>query len=461
MNKKQLIRFVSVLLFIFIIVSCNNVTDKKSDNQVSSSGVVHPEWSKDMVLYELNVRQFTNEGTFAAIEGHIDRLDKLGVDVIWFMPVHPIGEINRKGALGSYYSIADFKGVNPEFGTMDDFKSLVNKIHDAGMYVIIDWVPNHSAWDNPLATEHPDWYHKDSSGIFVSPYDWTDVIQLNWEVEALQDYMLDALNFWVKDAGVDGFRVDHPHNTPAEFWVNARTEMERTKPVLLLAENEDRVEFLEKGYDMNYSWELHHLMNEVARGKKSYRVLDKALKADMDKFPENGFRLRFITNHDENSWAGTIEERMGPAGKAFAVYMYTIPGVPLLYNGQESGLNKRLKFFERDPIEWKECELTSFYTTLNRLKKENIALHNGLWGGSFSTFTTKGSDNVYAYLREKDNNRVITIINFSDKPVSFTVTDSSVYGDYTDLFKDEIITIDGETLFNLDQWSYMVVTSVE
>ncbi len=458
MYKKLSFQLVFVLLFSFSIISCNNGTDKKSDNLISDQGVVHPEWSKDIVLYELNVRQFTKEGTFAAIEGHVDRLDKLGVDVIWFMPVHPIGEINRKGALGSYYSIADFKGVNPEFGTMDDFKSLVNKIHDAGMYVIIDWVPNHSAWDNPLATEHPDWYYKDSSGTFVSPYDWTDVIQLNWEVEALQDYMLDALYFWVKDAGVDGFRVDHPHNTPAEFWVEARTVMEKTKPVLLLAENEDRVEFLEKGYDMNYSWELHHLMNEVAQGKKSFKVLDNALKKDIDKFPENGFRLRFITNHDENSWSGTIEERMGEAGRAFAVYMYTIPGVPLLYNGQEAGLNKRLKFFEKDSIDWKECELTAFYTTLNRLKKENIALHNGLWGGSFSTFTTEGSDDVYAYVREKDDNRVITIINFSDKPVSFTVTDSSLYGEYIDPFTGESVALDENISLDLSGWGYFVVS---
>lgn len=456
---KKLSCILIAALLVPVIVSTQSCSNKStgSNDIADPSGVEHAEWTKDMVLYELNVRQFTDEGTFAAAESHVARLKDLGVDVIWFMPVHPIGEVNRKGTLGSYYSVADFMGVNPEFGTMDEFKSLVDSIHSAGMHVIIDWVPNHSAWDNPLATEHPEWYVKDKEGNFVSPYDWTDVIQLNWEVPELQDYMREALLFWVNEAGVDGFRVDHPHNTPAVFWENARVEMEKTKPVLLLAENEDIVEFLNKGFDMNYSWELHHLMNQVAQGKKSWKVLDDALQKDFKRFPANAYRLRFITNHDENSWAGTIEERMGEAGRAFAVFMYTIPGTPLIYNGQENGLNKRLEFFERDPIEWNASPLTDFYTRLNSLKENNPALHNGPWGGTFSTFTIHDTDKVYAWKREKDNNTVLTLINFSDELVSFRITNTLVHGYYNELFTGETVSVNSDEQFDLGPWGYLVL----
>lgn len=446
-----------IILSIMIFGGCAEQTKKTAGNE--DMGYSHPEWSNDIVLYELNIRQFTEEGTFAAVEGHIDRLSQLGVDVIWFMPIHPIGELNRKGTLGSYYSVKDFKDVNPDFGSLDDFKSLVEKIHDAGMYVMMDWVPNHSAWDNPLATEHPDWYYKDSSGVFVSPYDWTDVIQFDWSNEDLQEYMHSALMFWVEELDIDGYRVDHPHVTPADFWLKARNNMEAIKPVLMLAENEDRVEFFENGFDMNYSWELHHIMNEVAQGKRKHGELDEALKRDIEKFPADGFRLRFITNHDENSWAGTIEERMGDAHKAFAVYMYTIPGVPLLYNGQEVGLNKRLEFFEKDPIEWKESELSAFYTQLNKLKKDNIALHNGSMGGCFSNIATEGSDNVYAYSREKDDNMILCILNFSDEAASFSISDDAAFGDYSNYFSGENISLGAETKFDLDGWGYIILTN--
>jgi len=456
---KKLFRTSVIPALITALVLLSSCTNNKTTQDVKPGApTVNAEWTKDAVLYELNVRQFTDEGTFAAAENHVARLKDLGVDVIWFMPVHPIGEINRKGPLGSYYSVADFRDVNPEFGTMEEFMSLVDTIHKAGMHVIMDWVPNHSAWDNPLMEEHPEWYKKDDKGEFISPYDWTDVVQFDWENMDLQDYMVDALVYWVRDVGIDGYRVDHPHVTPADFWLRARIEMEKVKPVLMLAENEDRVEFFQNGFDMNYSWELHHLMNEVAQGKKKYTVLDEALHKDFEHFPAGAMRMRFITNHDENSWAGTIEERMGDAGRAFAVFMYTIPGTPLIYNGQEVGLNKRLKFFERDPIVWDGSPLTAFYTKLNALKADNPALYNGAWGGSFETITIQDTKDVYAYKREKGDNVVLTIINFSDEMVSFKIDNTLVYGDYTDLFTDDQITVDAETSFDLGKWGYIVLT---
>lgn len=456
---KKLFRTSAIMALVTVLILLSAcINDKTSQDIKSGVETVNAEWTRDAVLYELNVRQFTDEGTFAAIENHVERLKELGVDVIWFMPIHPIGEINRKGTLGSYYSVADFRGVNPEFGTMAEFKSLVDTIHKAGMHVILDWVPNHSAWDNPLMEDHPDWYKKDDKGEFISPYDWTDVVQFDWDNEELQTYMIDALVYWVEDVGVDGYRVDHPHVTPADFWLRARIEMEKVKPVLMLAENEDRLEFFRNGYDMNYSWELHHLMNEVAQGNKKYTVLDEALKKDFERFPANAMRMRFITNHDENSWAGTIEERMGDAGRAFAVFMYTIPGTPLIYNGQEAGLNKRLEFFERDPISWDGSPLTAFYTKLNTLKSDNPALYNGAWGGSFETITIQDTKNVYAYKREKEDNVVLTIINFSDQMVSFKIDNTLVYGVYTDLFTGDQITVDADSTFDLGNWGYIVLT---
>ncbi len=457
MKKQQYLLIVIVLSLGLLMASCIGDESKKEETAVVLS-YENPAWSKDAVLYELNVRQFSDEGTFNAVEDRVDDLAELGVDVIWFMPIHPIGEVNRKGPLGSYYSIKDFRDVNPEFGTIDDFTSLVNSIHDAGMYVMMDWVPNHSSWDNHLAEEHPDWYVKDSTGTFVSPYDWTDVIQFDWSSEGLQEYMMDALLYWVEDIDVDGFRVDHPHVTPADFWLKARLEMEKVKPVLMLAENEDRVEFFDNGYDINYSWELHHLMNQVAQGEAEAEDLHKALERDFDRFPYYAYRLRFITNHDENSWAGTIEERLGEAHEAFAVFMYTIPGVPLIYNGQEAGLNKRLEFFERDPIEWTESYLTDFYTSLNTLKEENSALYNGRHGGDFTSLVVTGDDDVYAYSRTRDDNRVVSIINFDDEPAEVVVSDDAS-GDYVDYFSGESISITGERVFNLDGWGYVVLVA--
>ena len=458
MKKATFFLIISILVATSIsFTGCKGNTDADAGyNNVIETA--KPDWMKDMVLYELNVRQFTEEGTFAAIENHVARLKDLGVDIIWFMPIHPIGEVNRKGPLGSYYSVADFKGANPEFGTFEDFKSLVDTIHKAGMRVLMDWVPNHSSWDNPLATEHPDWYKKDDNGVFVSPYDWTDVIQFDWSKKGLQDYMLEALVYWVEEAGVDGYRVDHPHVTPADFWLRARVEMEKIKPVLMLAENEDRVEFFENGFDMNYSWELHHLMNNVAQGKDKPGVLIDALEKDFETFPPDAYRLRFITNHDENSWAGTIEERMGDAGRAFAVFMYTIPGTPLIYNGQEAGLNKRLKFFERDPIDWGSYTLSGFYKVLNELKSDNPALYNGLAGGSFETISIADNKNILAYKRQKGDNVVLTFLNMSEDLVSFKVGNPLHHGKYSDLFTGEEVILDESTVIDLGEWGYLVLT---
>ena len=459
MDKTLLIGIILTALTLVVFFGCKQKVKAKKEEPIAfKSEVVHPEWTKNINVYEVNVRQFTEEATFKAFESHLPRLQELGIDVLWFMPIHPIGVKNRKGELGSYYSVKDYMDVNPEFGNLDDFKELLDKAHDLGFHVIIDWVPNHTSWDNPLALENPEWYIKDSTGSFIPPLgtDWTDVIQLDWSQQGLQDYMIEAFTFWV-NMGVDGFRVDHPHKTPYEFWDRARMELDKIKPVLMLAENEDQLEFMEKGFDMNYAWELHHLMNEVAQGKKNTKELVKYFEKENKKFPSSIYRLRFMTNHDENSWAGTINERMGEAQKAMAVFTFTIPGVPLLYGGQEACMDKRLKFFERDPIVWEECELTGFYKDLIQLKKDHEALWNGDYGSPMTMIKTSKSRRVFAFSREKEDKKVIVFLNLSKNPTRIKPNLKTLEGNYTDFTTGNKVELPLIDSLSLGSWDYRIL----
>jgi len=457
MEKLSLIIFALVLAIAIALFGCKAAVGKKEIKPFISE-VVHPDWSKNSVLYEVNIRQFTPEGTFNAFTAHLPRLKQLGVDILWLMPINPIGIKNRKEALGSYYSVKDFTDVNPEFGSLEDFKKLIAKSHELGFHVIIDWVPNHSSWDNKLTQEHPDWYKKDSIGNFTPPIgtDWTDVIQFDWSKKGLQDYMIGALKFWV-DLGVDGFRVDHPHITPYEFWDRARAELNKIRPVFLLAENEDQIDFLKNGFDMNYAWELHHLMNSIAQGKDSVKSLNKYYLKERSIFPSNVYRMVFMDNHDENSWNGTINSRMGEAQNAFAVFMFTTQGVPLLYNGQEVCLNKSLRFFVRDTIKWDSCKMTSFYTDLIKMKKENKALWNGEFGGIMEMIRTNKDNKVFAYFREKDGNRVVVLLNLSKKNLAIKPDAQRISGEYKNYFTGEKITLPMKDSLRLEPWGYQVL----
>jgi glycosidase len=456
MEKLPLGLLTLVLAIVIAIAGCS-LFGKKKELKPFTSTVVHPDWSKNVVLYEVNVRQYTDEGTLNAFTEHLPRLKNLGVDVLWFMPIFPIGEVNRKGELGSYYSVKDFMDVNPEFGTIEDFKMVIDSAHSLGMYVMLDWVPNHTSWDNKLAVDHPEFYAKDSTGKFTPPIgtDWTDVIQFDWTQEGLHDYMIGAMEFWV-NLGVDGFRVDHPHNTPKEFWERVRIELNKIKPVLMLAEHEGPGYFMEKGFDMNYAWEMHHLMNSVAQGKDSANAIAKYFEREWAVYPQNVYRLMFLTNHDENSWAGTIDSLMGDAQKAMATLIFTANGVPLIYSGQETCLDKRLRFFVRDTIDWDPCSMTGFYSDLIKLKKGNTALWNGEFGGPMIKIKTNKDKKVFAFFREKDENRVIVFLNLTKKSVSFKPALKSLDGEYTEYFTKEKLSIPLNVNVTLDPWGYKV-----
>ncbi len=442
-------RLTSELFFIFVLIFTSlNFSQEKINTKE------HPDWSYNQTIYEVNVRQFSPEGTFAAVEKELPRLKELGIGIIWLMPIHPIGEKNRKGSLGSYYSVKDYFGINPEFGTLDDFKSLVNKTHQLGMYLIIDWVANHTAWDNKMIEEHPDWYTKDSSGNFVPPVaDWADVVDLNYDNNELRRYMISAMQYWVEECNIDGFRCDVAGMVPLDFWKEASAELQKIKNVFMLAEDENPG--IHSAFDMTYSWELFKTMNAIAAGEKNANDLVNLLNEERKKFPADAFRMRFTSNHDENTWNGTVYERLGNAAETFAALTVIIPGMPLIYNGQEAGLDKRLKFFEKDTIQWRDHKFQNIYSTLFNLKKQNEVLHNGTRGGSLQFLPS--SENVLCILREKNENRILSIFNLSDKSEKIELSSNSVNGSYKDLFSGKKIELTGKSKLELKPWEYLIL----
>ena len=379
---------------------------------------VHPDWTYNSVMYEVNIRQFSPEGTFAGVEAQLPRLKDLGVDILWLMPMYEIGTEGRKGTLGSYYAISDYKAVNPEFGTMEDFEHLVAEAHKLGFKVILDWVANQTAPDNVWMYEKPaNFYERDSLGNAIWEYDWTDTRSLNYDNEEVWWAQDDAMRFWL-EKGVDGFRCDAAGEVPAEFWKGILPKMNKDYPdIYLLAEAErDNLADASETFDANYAWELHHLLNSMAQGRKTVADLKDYIARDAARFPKEAYRLMFTSNHDENSWSGTEFEREGAAANACAVLCFTLPGSqPLIYTGQEIGLSRRLEFFEKDPItDWSANEYTTFWKKLVDLKHDNPALAAGEKGGPIEYIDAP--DGVIAFSRQVKGNTVIVAANFGVTP---------------------------------------------
>ena len=447
----------------------------------------HPEWTYNSVVYEVNVRQFSPEGTFKGVEAQLPRLKDLGVDVLWLMPMYEIGTVERKGSLGSYYAISDYKKVNPEFGTMEDFEHLLAVAHRLGFKVILDWVANQTAPDHVWMTEKPaDFYERDAEGNAIWEYDWTDTRSLNYENQEVWWAQDDAMRFWL-EKGVDGFRCDAAGEVPAEFWYGIMPKMNKDYPeAYFLAEAErDNLADSRTTFDANYAWELHHLLNGLAQGSKTVQDLKDYVARDAARFPKEAFRLTFTSNHDENSWAGTEFEREGAAANACAVLCFTLPGSqPLIYTGQEIGLSRRLAFFEKDPItDWSPNEYTTFWKTLVNLKHNNPALAAGEKGGEIVWW--EAPEGWVAFHREVKGNMVIVLANFGvpvkqeaaeekadandnrpqgDKvavpflnlqsaPVTMTL---NLKGEYKDVFKGTVVT--PPTEITLAPGEFMVLT---
>ena len=471
--------------------ACKNKPAETAEPPVTFEKPRVPDWHKNSVIYEVNTRQYTPEGTFKAFEAHIPRLKEMGVDILWFMPVHPVSVKNRKGDLGSPYAVADYYAVNPDFGTMEEFKHLVVAIHNAGMHIIIDWVPNHSGWDNPWITEHKDWYTQDSLGNVVDPIDpatgkswgWTDVADFNYDNPALRQGMIDAMQFWVTETGIDGFRVDVAHNVPVDFWAECSDSLYAMKPLFMLAEAEVPAIRNNGAFVMDYAWSMHHLLNDIAKTQGANRdktpqlvqgnatdggaaPVEKKTALDIDRLLAEkareytkGYFMEFTSNHDENSWSGTEFQRMGDGHKAFAVLVSTFDGMPLIYSGQESAMDKQLAFFTKDSIPWGDYQYAGFYKTLFDLKDRNKGLWNGTEGGPLVKIPTGNDENIYAFIREKDGDKAVVVINLSAKKQDFKLTGTSFAGTYTNVFTNEPKELTDGMSLSLNAWDYLVFSN--
>lgn len=387
----------------------------------------HVGWSRSANIYEVNVRQYTPEGTLKAFATHLPRLHKMGVDILWLMPIQPIGKLKRKGVLGSYYAISDYTAINPEFGSLKDFKALVHEAHECGMKVIIDWVANHTAWDHVWVKQHPEWYLKNEKGQIHSYLynngteieDWSDVIGLDYHQKGIWQAMADAMVYWVKTTDIDGFRCDVASLLPLAFWQQARQQLDAIKPVFMLAESADPA-LHAHGFDMTYDWDLQELLKSIAAGKAVVDDVKKYLQTSKEAFPSDAYRMTFTDNHDTNSWHNHDAGHFGEAFAAMAVLAATLPGMPLIYSGQETGLHKMLRFFEKDSIEWHHFQHEKLYRMLLNLKKQHPALHNGSVGAPVEVFDVDNRK-VLAFRRQKGVNVVTIQLNLSGQNQSFNL----------------------------------------
>ena len=418
----------------------------------------HPAWSRDATIYQVNVRQFSAEGTFAAVQRELPRLRDLGIDILWLMPIHPIGEQNRKGTLGSPYSVRDYFGVNPEFGTLVDLKALVDAAHALDMYVILDWVANHTAWDNPLREQHPDWYERDWDGDFrPTPWwDWSDIIDLDYSQPGVREYMTEAMKYWVREVGIDGYRCDVAGFVPVDFWNNVRRELDAIRPVFMLAEWESR-DLHARAFDATYAWGWYEAVHDIVQGRAGLSKLFVYYSWRESAWPREGYSMTYVTNHDINAWEELEFDAFGDALEMVIALSVVGDGIPMMYNGQEAGNAKHLAFFEKDPIAWRKHPIGDLYRQLFALKKANTTLWNGQWGAPMLRAWNSAPDKVLSFVRENDRDKVFAMMNFSAEAQRFSFSDGPFAGEYRDYFSGESLDVSHDTEFELPPWGYRVL----
>lgn len=428
--------------------------EKKAAAPKGTTVIAGPDWIKQSNVYEVNIRQFTPQGTFKAFIEHLRRLKIMGVDILWLMPITPISKTDRKGTLGSYYAVGDYKAINPEFGTMTDFKQMVLQAHDSGFKVVVDWVANHTGADHPWLTQHPDFYNRDSTGKAKYVFDWTDTRDLNFDNKEMRDSMIAAMKYWLKETNIDGFRCDVAGEVPTDFWKDCIRQLRKEKNVFMLAEG-DKGELHTAGFDASYPWEMFQTMKKVASGERNALALDSVLMRQDSTFPAGAVRLYFTSNHDENSWNksdfGTFP---GLKHGAFAVLTQTMRGsLPLIYGGQEEPVTRAISFFEKDDMGFKNFARMEFYRKLLDLRKRNAALATD---GTFRKVSVGDDKALYAYVREKGKDKVLVILNLSNKEQTISIKDNTLTGEPMNLFlgTKEPFTLNHS--FNIEPWGYIV-----
>ena len=416
-------------------------------------------WAHTTNIYEVNVRQYTPEGTFNAFAKELPRLKAMGVETLWFMPVTPIAQKNRKGTMGSPYACSDYTSVNPEFGTMKDFKNLVKEAHTEGFKVIIDWVANHTGWDHVWTKERPDYFLRDSAtNDFKMASGMDDIIELDYNNPALREAMMASMKYWVREADIDGFRCDLAAWVPVDFWQEARPHVDSLKQMFWLGEF-DELENPDYGkiFDASYSWIWMHKTNVFYQDRLPLQVLDSLLER-YSALGDGSMRAWFTTNHDENSWNGTEYDKYGKMAGALAVFSATWNGVPLLYSGQELPNMNKLEFFEKDVIQWTgKNELQDFYKTLLNLHSNHPALRAGDNEVKNYRLTTTDDAHVLAYLRKIGRREVLVVLNLSDySPLQFSFNDSRAEGDFRNIFSNVMTEFTNNKSLEIQAWGYLV-----
>lgn len=478
MIKKIVIALVAINL-----LGCKNESKSSVEKASTEIAKFSPEVEENGIIYEVNIRQYSPGGTFNAFTKDIPQLRELGVKIIWVMPIFPISQTKRKATggddskfasempkeeqhkyLGSYYAVSDFKKVNPEFGTIEDFRNLVKTAHDNGIYVILDWVPNHTGWDHVWIKEHPEYYTKNAKGEIIDPinpetgksWGWSDVADLNYDNQELRKEMTADMLHWIKNENIDGFRCDVASNVPLDFWQQAIPQLRKEKNIFMLAEAWEP-ELLKDGlFDMAYGWEAHHTMNRIAQGKNTVKDWDKFMTEDAKKYEANDILMNFVDNHDENSWNGTVKGRLGKAEEAMTALSYVMPGMPLIYSGNEYGLNHSLKFFEKDSIPKTKGKDWELRAKLGKLKAENLALNGGKSKANYTRIKTDDDANILAFVREKNGKKVVYIANFSSKPINSKVT---ITGEFTNYMTGKPMSLKDNEVITLQPFQYFILNN--
>lgn len=462
------------------LISCKKESSEKS-TLTTQIAAFQPEMEENSVIYEVNIRQYSPEGTFNAFTKDIPQLKELGIKILWVMPIFPISETKRKATggenskfasempkeeqskyLGSYYAVSDFKKVNPEFGTIEDFRNMVKTAHENGIYVILDWVPNHTGWDHIWIKQHPEYYTQNEKGEIIDPinpengksWGWTDVADLNYDNKGLRTAMTGDMLHWIKNENIDGFRCDVASNVPTDFWQDAIPKLRKVKNIFMLAEAWQHELLKTNLFDMCYGWEAHHIMNRIAKGENTVAEWDKNIKENSKKYEANDILMNFVDNHDENSWNGTMKSRLGNAEEAMTALSYLTPGMPLVYSGDEYGLDKSLKFFEKDSITKTKGKQWEWRAKLGKLKNENSALNGGKTSASYSRISTSNDTKILAFERAKGGQKVIYVGNLSKETAAFS---AAFDGKYTDYMTGEKVSFSKTQKMNFKPWEYKIL----
>jgi len=472
-----------LLLSAFLLSTLISCKKESTENSASTAQIAafHPEMEENSVIYEVNIRQYSPEGTFNAFTKDIPQLKELGIKIIWVMPIFPISQTKRKATggdnskfasempkeeqskyLGSYYAVSDFKKVNPEFGTIEDFRSMVKTAHENGIYVILDWVPNHTGWDHVWIKQHPEYYTHNEKGEIIDPsnpetgksWGWTDVADLNYDNKGLRAAMTGDMLHWIKNENIDGFRCDVASNVPTDFWQEAIPKLRKVKNIFMLAEAWQPELMKTNLFDMCYGWETHHIMNRIAKGENTVADWDKNIKENSKKYEANDILMNFVDNHDENSWNGTMKSRLGNAEETMTALSYLTPGMPLVYSGDEYGLDKSLKFFEKDSIPKTKGKQWEWRVKLGKLKNENSALSGGKNPASYTRISTSDDAKIVAFERAKGAKKVIYLGNLSKDATAFLV---AFDGNYTNYMTGEKVSFSKNQKITFKPWEYKIL----